>query len=535
MITPEQRPLTSSVQRRTGWRRTLVPATALLFAVMTIVALVACRTEPVVKEPAVMEVSIEGGDRVLAVDETAQLEASVEAVGGATSDLRWSSSDAPVVSVDDAGVVTAGAVGSATITATSVFDATVSDSVVVTVVEPDAPAPSAFRCDEIDEGEPGPTLVCESDDGAVHVRIPWQGEDVRVSALSVEGLFRLPSEDDFEPLSDWPLLHLAVTDAATGAPRQAFSPPMTLRVRYGAADFAAAGPAVGEGELGLGVWDSASESWIVVGYGVFHEGFWLADPRAGGGIDLVPDRVSAQPRFQLSGSPAEGEAISLVAATLPSLPLAWGAMPPDPEHMLKEFDGPCQDVVLDGVPAVECVASEVGLTVRVPVQAYGTVTPRVIALPWNRASTFEVDEGVWSSAEQEGPLIRRLMNFLVVDADTGALLTEFRPPMEFEIAYAAEDKDPVVNPMLLVTYWDEYVEQVVVLGGGDTNVCTLTAGGTSPNCLWGDLEEAGPTTDPRFDQGAGFFLTDAEDPDRLGGIAKFTYDRWGDRMVMLVR
>ena len=511
-------------------QRRLARALAMPVAALSLLVLVACVTEPSVV-PAVTAIEIAGGDRTLEVGESYQLSATVSTVGGASDALSWGSSDEGVASVDATGLVTAIAVGSTTISATSDFDADVSDSILLDVVEPAAPTPLGFDCQEIPEGAAEPTLLCESDGGEVTVEIPWQGDDVIVSSLPLDGLWGLPAEDDFEPLSDWPLLQLSVSDATSGQEVVTFDPPMTLSVRYGEADFDAATPAVDVGELGLGVWDAAQETWIVVGHGVFHEGFWLADPIAGGGIELVPDRLNAQPRFQLTGSPTGGQAISLVAAALPRLPLAWGAMPPDPEHMLKEFDEGCEEVELDVGSAVKCVASMVGLTVWVPVQGDGTVTPRVIALPWNKASTFEVDDEVGTRGEHDGPLIRRLMNFLVVDADSGELLTEFDPPLEFEIAYDAEDKDPELNPFLGITYWNEYVEQFVLLGGGDTNACIDTYSGTTfGNCLWGNPVAAGPTSDERFD--GLFFLTN---PDGLGGIAKFTYDQWGDRMVAMVR
>lgn len=513
-------------------QRWFARALAMPVAALSLLALAGCITEPSV-DPAVTAVEIVGGDRTVGiggVDPTVQLTATVTTVGGASGALVWASSDHDVATVDATGLVTPVAVGVTTIRATSVFDPAVSDDIRLTVIEPAAPTALAFDCEEIDEGAPGPTLLCVSEGGEVTARIPWQGTAVTVSSLPLDGYWGLPAEDDFAPLADWPLLTLAVTTSVGGQPVVAFDPPMTLRVAYGEADFTGATPLVGEGELGLGVWDAEQGRWIVVGHGVFHEGFWLADPIAGGGIELVPDRVNAQPRFQLTGSPTGGSAISLVAATLPSLPLAWGAMPPDPGHMLKEFDGPCEEVDLDVGAAVKCVASMVGLTVWVPVQGDGTVTPRVIALPWNKASTFEIDQ-VSTSAEDDGPVVRLLMNFLVVDDETGELLTQFDPPLEFEIAYEAEDKDPVVNPFLGITYWNEYVEQFVLLGGGDTNACIDTySGTTSGDCRWGFPEAAEPTSDERFD--GRFFLTN---PDGVGGIAKFTYDQWGDRMVVIVR
>lgn len=401
-----------------------------------------------------------------------------------------------------------------------------------TPVPPVPPTPLTFDCEEIPEGAAGPTLLCVSADGEVTVRIPWQGQALTVAGLDLDDYWKLPAANDFTPLTNWPIVDLAITDAATDTPVVAFDPPMTLTVRYGADEFAGASPTVGAGELGLGVWDDQVGTWIVLGYGVFHEGYWLADPIAGGGIVLVTDVDAAQPRYLMSGSPSGGRAVTVVAAALPTLPLAWGALPPDPDHMLKEFDGPCEEVTLGAGTAIECVATMVGLTVRVPLQSGGSVVPRVVALPWNRADTFEggEQEPLATSAE-DGTLVRRLMNFLVEDAATGELLTAFDPPLEFEVAYTAEDKDPAVNPFLVVKYWDEYVEQFVWLGYGSTLECTDETGVTFGGCTWGIAEAAGQTDDPRF-QGEAFFLTN---PDGQGGIAKFTYDAWGDRMVAFGR
>ena len=85
--------------------------------------------------PAVTAVEIAGGDRTIGVGDTAQLSATVTAVGGASQALTWSSGNGAVATVDAAGLVTAVAVGAATITATSDFDDTVSDSIAITVTE----------------------------------------------------------------------------------------------------------------------------------------------------------------------------------------------------------------------------------------------------------------------------------------------------------------------------------------------------------------------------------------------------------------
>jgi uncharacterized protein YjdB len=87
--------------------------------------------------PAVTAVEIAGGDRTLGVGDTVQLSAAVTAVGGASAALSWSSGNDAVATVGASGLVTAVAAGTAGITATSAFDGTVGDSIVVTVTEVD--------------------------------------------------------------------------------------------------------------------------------------------------------------------------------------------------------------------------------------------------------------------------------------------------------------------------------------------------------------------------------------------------------------
>lgn len=417
--------------------------------------------------------------------------------------------------------------------ATLFFAALMAVTLVACAVVPVPPSPSTFDCLEVDEGAAGPTLVCTSDDGVLTVRIPWQGAALAVEALSLDGFWQLPAASGFAPLTGWPLHRLAVSLEGDGTPVTTFDPPIWLTVAYGQAQFQAARPLVDTGELGLGVWDETAEAWIVIGHGVFHEGFWLADPVADGSVLLATDVAAGQPRFQMTGSATGGQAVAVVASMLPTMPLMWGKMPPDPDHMLKEFDGPCEEVTVGVGTAVECVSTMVGLTVRVPLQNGGQTTPRVIALPWNKATTFEVDGSQPSRAQEGGDtLVRRLMNFLVVDADDPTqVLTSFDPPLEFEIAYTAADKDPVTNPILVVKYWDEYVEQWVWLGYGFADECTDTSGATSGGCVWGLPAAALVTDDPRF-FGEGFFLSNE---DGQGGIAKFRYGLWGDRLVAFGR
>ena len=97
-------------------------------------------------EPAVTSVVIDQPDLELAVDDDEQLTVTVTAVGGASEDVLWSSDDDAVVTVSTSGLVSAVGVGTAMVTATSVFDADVSDSISVTVsVVGDASAEAYLR------------------------------------------------------------------------------------------------------------------------------------------------------------------------------------------------------------------------------------------------------------------------------------------------------------------------------------------------------------------------------------------------------
>ena len=105
-----------------------------------IAAVVAACTPPP-PQPTVEEVSIVGGNRTMEVGDTVPLDVTVVVTGGASQDVTWSSSDETIVSVDSDGTITGEAVGSAEITATSVADPGISDTITVTVTEDD-PEPS---------------------------------------------------------------------------------------------------------------------------------------------------------------------------------------------------------------------------------------------------------------------------------------------------------------------------------------------------------------------------------------------------------
>ncbi len=83
----------------------------------------------------VTSVTIDGGDRSIAVGATHTLEATVVVTGGASRAVNWSTSDASIVSVSGNGTIVGVAPGSAEITATSSVDPTRSDTITVTVTE----------------------------------------------------------------------------------------------------------------------------------------------------------------------------------------------------------------------------------------------------------------------------------------------------------------------------------------------------------------------------------------------------------------
>ena len=87
----------------------------------------------------VVSVQILGGDRSVPLGDHTLLSVLVTAGSGTDTAVTWSTDDAGVATVDADGILNALSGGSATITATSVADATKSDSIVVTVsVDPEA-------------------------------------------------------------------------------------------------------------------------------------------------------------------------------------------------------------------------------------------------------------------------------------------------------------------------------------------------------------------------------------------------------------
>lgn len=106
--------------------RSLLIITSLLL----LIGLVACGQAPA--PGAVTAVSIDQDDRTIAVGGSFALSATVTAAGGAAETVTWTSSDEAVATVSSAGVVEAVGVGDTTITATSTFDPSRSDTIQIT-------------------------------------------------------------------------------------------------------------------------------------------------------------------------------------------------------------------------------------------------------------------------------------------------------------------------------------------------------------------------------------------------------------------
>lgn len=130
--------------RRPRVGRILLAPLAALFALW----LVACNTTtPPVQS--VVSVKIVEPNRAMTVGETFTFTAEVAVLGGASKAVTWSSSDTSVATVTAAGVVTAVAEGTATVTATSVGLPKRSDTVNITVV----PAGPHVVSVKIDQGD----------------------------------------------------------------------------------------------------------------------------------------------------------------------------------------------------------------------------------------------------------------------------------------------------------------------------------------------------------------------------------------------
>lgn len=147
-------------------------------------------TVDVVEADAVVSLTITEGDLSLSIGTTRQLTVVVDARGDASEAVTWASDDTDVAVVDDEGLVGAQAAGKVTITATSVFDESVSDSVTVTVV----PGPEV-RSVTIDPRDPwlaidSATQLRATVDaiGGASDEVVWSSSSSWLASVSADGL-----------------------------------------------------------------------------------------------------------------------------------------------------------------------------------------------------------------------------------------------------------------------------------------------------------------------------------------------------------
>jgi surface protein len=155
--------------------RTMIPTSLTL--------LIACAAPGLA--PAVLDVRIDGGDRTIAVGETLALSAAVETLGDASDAVAWASADPGIADVDDGGIVTGVSGGDTLVTATSVFDAGVSDTIRVEVT-----AAAAVVGVTIDQPDPvlleGDTLDFSATvdaTGGASEEVTWATDDPSVATI----------------------------------------------------------------------------------------------------------------------------------------------------------------------------------------------------------------------------------------------------------------------------------------------------------------------------------------------------------------
>jgi surface protein len=140
--------------------------------------------------PGVVSVSIVEGDQALMVGERVGLTAVVLVTGEADDAVVWLSGAPSVATVSDAGEVTAVAPGSAVVTATSVFDASISARATITVVT--APAVVSVAIVEGDQalllGEQVALTAEVVVTGGASTAVTWSSLGDSVVTVSSEGL-----------------------------------------------------------------------------------------------------------------------------------------------------------------------------------------------------------------------------------------------------------------------------------------------------------------------------------------------------------
>ena len=296
--------------------------------------------------PAVSEVVIEQGDVVLVVGQTVELSVTVRAVGGASTEVTWVSSDEAVATVSGAGVVTGVAEGEATVVATSAFDDSRSASVTVTV---EAVGPYPYG-DAVELGQAPTELLVEG----VAVRVPAVGEGVAAS------------------------VNVAVVDAPLGVemPLVGLSRVVALRLagelRFaGAAEGVA--PLLGLSLPPVGVPDSVSRSAGGLADAPVLALVWVrvdGGPWVGLGAQAVWDEGAGE--FVVSVAHPEQVCVAdgVVASSVGSCELVWQVADVAPLVAAEEALGDLPEVGGDGLSALSVMGNRAPGLYQVDMEAF---------------------------------------------------------------------------------------------------------------------------------------------------------------------
>ena len=134
-------------------------------------------------------VTIDGGDRTLALGDPLALTATVVFGNGATDRVTWTSSDDTIATVDTTGLVTTLAQGPTQITATSTSDPSKNDTITLTINEPNAVTNLTIDGGDrtIVLGDPLTLTATITTTGTANDAITWTSSDQTVATIDAAG------------------------------------------------------------------------------------------------------------------------------------------------------------------------------------------------------------------------------------------------------------------------------------------------------------------------------------------------------------
>ena len=137
----------------------------------------------------VLDVTIDGGDRTLALGEPLTLTATVTFGNGATDRVTWTTSDDTIATIDTNGLVTTLAQGPTQITATSTSDPSKNDAITLTITEPNAVTNLTIDGGDrtIVLGDPLSLTATITTTGAANDAITWTSSDQTVATIDATG------------------------------------------------------------------------------------------------------------------------------------------------------------------------------------------------------------------------------------------------------------------------------------------------------------------------------------------------------------